>query len=131
MPKVLVERLKVPYPPANLWMAETKEIADLWREEIRSRKLADNRVKSRENLRDIGIVDKDKVQLIVEEDQTRLYVDPHTDELIGITFRDFTSDSKVLQWLDDRAKSSIRWRRGARVIFYLPHLGEFTDTIEA
>lgn len=115
VPRILVKRLEVAYPPAKIWMAETSEIVHLWQDEIRTRKLKDNRLKGRATLRDVEVLDTTRLQHVVREDQDCILVDSETGELVGNVFRNFSKDPEVLQWLDDRVKFNIRHRRGARV----------------
>ena len=75
MPRVLVGRLKIPYPPRHIWMAETREIADLWQEVLHTRTLRHKRVKSREDLRNVEILDINALQYVVDVDQNCLHVD--------------------------------------------------------
>ena len=110
--KVFVRRLADPYPPRGEWVAESAEIKDLWQDKLSNRKLADERVHRKDV---IHMLDPDRLQHTAQSDQSVIYIDIDTDELVGFVVRRFTSNAGVLGWLDDRVIAVSNEQRSIRV----------------
>lgn len=112
MEKVYVKNQAIPYPPRGEWVAESAEIKGLWQDMLTNRRLADARV----NRRDVvHMLDPDRLQHTARSDQSVIYIDIDTGELVGFVVRKFTSNAVVLRWLDDRVIAATQEIRSARV----------------
>ncbi|KAH9929874.1 uncharacterized protein BXZ73DRAFT_90342 [Epithele typhae] len=106
---VYVDRLAECYPPEDHWVADTPEIAKLWRDHCRNSKLHDKR----EGRFPIFTVDQAKL-IIAEADESILFRDAKTKELIGGVIRECCSFPGLVHGASQVAADACKHRKSVR-----------------
>lgn len=113
------------YPPHGHHIFESAAIGDEWRMELMEGKMADKRQKRHP----MHLLETEKLQLDIPQDQSAVLVDEATGRLVGYVIRDFGSDPQLLIWAEKIALRATEWQTSVRVrfffsstycIFYLP-----------
>ncbi|KAF8720216.1 hypothetical protein AX14_011136 [Amanita brunnescens Koide BX004] len=101
IPKITVTRRDIPYPPPNSLVADTLEIAKLWKNSNEKGKLADKRQK-RPNL------NHQLVLTILQDESVMLFDERHN--LVGLVLRNFVLRPSVLDDMVAVGKESAETR---------------------
>lgn len=112
---VWVTRLAEAYPPQYSWACDSQEVETKWATILRTRKLADKREPRRAKT---FLVDEEKFLAaggIVKEDESTVFRDDSTHEVVGVVVRKLIDNPGILEWLDRRVKIACHERRNTRV----------------
>ncbi|KAI4198457.1 MAG: hypothetical protein LQ350_005252 [Teloschistes chrysophthalmus] len=111
---VWVTRLAEAYPPQYSWACDSQEVETKWATILRTRKLADKREPRRAKT---FLVDEEKFLAaggIVKEDESTVFRDDSTHEVVGVVVRKLIDNPGILEWLDRRVKIACHERRNTR-----------------
>ena len=102
--EVYCPRLATPYPPPERDIYETEEIGAIWREHRAGKEHPE-----------MEKLDKEKLALIVEPDQSIIVRDADTKELAAVILRGFCRNDEVLEWITSVVDENVGLRRDIRV----------------
>ncbi|KAL9575996.1 MAG: hypothetical protein Q9212_007484 [Teloschistes hypoglaucus] len=111
---VWVTRLAEPYPPQYSWACDSQEIEHKWAAILQGRKLADVRDPRRATT---FLLDEGKFLAAggtVKEDESVVFRDDSTSEVVGVVIRKLIDNPGILEWLDRRVKIACHERRNTR-----------------
>jgi hypothetical protein len=100
MKTVGVQRLNEPYPPVNVFAADSQEILDQWEGHLKTRGFYDPR--GNPGHRKIVLLDSFKLQYKVPEGENVVFRDAITGEVIGAVVQGMI-DSKEIQSILDKS----------------------------
>ena len=98
-------------------VCETEEIQTLWTEYRSGRRHPDPR-----EARAHGgtwpstiIIDEARLQKVVGVDESVIFTDAKTGDIIAVVLRDVCGDAGVLEWVTGIIQENVGWRRNVRV----------------
>ncbi|TFY63638.1 hypothetical protein EVJ58_g3143 [Rhodofomes roseus] len=108
---VVLDRLREAYPEYHQWIAETPEIEQQWGHRIRKGKKADKRHKRHP----LVLEDPSRLRYVVKEDESVVFRDKETGDIIMMVIRDFCKDPRALKFVDCNAAESVDLRKSVRL----------------
>lgn len=119
---VHLPRLAAPYPPPERDIYETEEIGDIWRKYREDNEHPDTRSKTTGHWMEMEKLDKEKLPLIVEPDESVIVRDADTNEIVAVVIRKFCGNDEVLEWINGIIDENVGLRKGIRVCKLLNQL---------
>lgn len=99
------------YPPPKTWVVESKTIQNLWKKHIRSAPLPDKRGKRHP----IHMLQRHKLQYNLRADESAIFVDADSDEVVMVVMRGFCKNTEVVSWINEVVLKNIEAERNIRV----------------
>lgn len=106
--------IKSQYPPHGHHIYESPEIGNEWRAELMEGKMTDKRQKRHP----MHLLEPQKLQLDIPQDQDAVLIDKDTGRLIGYVIRNFGSDTRLLTWAKEIALRATDWQVSVRVCLF-------------
>ena len=107
---VEVQKASIPYPPVQHWVVETNEIAELWHPHCVDGRLHDKRGKH------YPLFQVDEQELVIARaDQSVLFVDKDSGELVAFVIRDWCPEVGVLESISATVHGAAAYKKNARV----------------
>ena len=127
VPTLALTRLQEEYPPHRHDVCETEEILTIWADYRSTKKHPDKR-EARANggsWPETTILDKTKLQKVVEADESAIIHDSKTGEVIAVVLRDVCGDPGILEWVTSIIQENVGWRRNVRVCVWYFLVGKW------
>lgn len=112
---VLVKRLLQEYPPKHFWACDDIAIEEKWAPALKNRKMKDDRDKREDSTYLLDEAEFRDAGGIVFENESVIYRDETTKEVVGVVIRNLINHPGLLEWLDSRVKLACKERRYSRV----------------
>jgi hypothetical protein len=104
-----VTKLKESYPPLGHWVYESDRIGDRWDDHITNGPQADSRQKR------YPLMKLDASMLVHDVGPNDSVILMEGSRLVGLTFRNFCGDPRVVHWVDDVIRECVGAKRSVRV----------------
>ena len=113
IPKHMIPRLRVPYPPLKRYMYESEAIKDLWQDNLELGKQPDPRLPRHP----LCFLDPGELQFDLNCNQSAIFRDPANGEIIAMVIRNFLpfTHKSILNWVDGVVVQGAGLRRSIRV----------------
>ncbi|KAI4243421.1 MAG: hypothetical protein LQ352_007037 [Teloschistes flavicans] len=111
---VLVKRLLQEYPPKHFWACDDIAIEEKWAPALKNRKMKDDRDKREDSTYLLDEAEFRDAGGIVFENESVIYRDETTKEVVGVVIRNLINHPGLLEWLDSRVKLACKERRYSR-----------------
>ncbi|KAF8310426.1 hypothetical protein F5887DRAFT_1081455 [Amanita rubescens] len=108
---VELPKLKIPYPPKNHWVVESKDIGDLWFDYIYNRDQPDPRLKRHP----FHQLDPAKITLYVDPDTNIIVKDKKTKEIVLVVMRNACRDKGAVLWVDATVTDATKLKKSIRL----------------
>ncbi|KAF8326288.1 hypothetical protein F5887DRAFT_1084600 [Amanita rubescens] len=109
--EVLLERLKIPYPPMNHWVVESPEIGDMWYKHIYESPQPDDRLARHP----FHYLDPAKLKLIVDPEKSVIIRDKRTKELALVVIRNACPDESAPIAIDAVVSDAVNLKKSIRL----------------
>jgi len=117
IPTITLPRLDSEYPPHLYDVCETEDIQTLWTDYCHNKKHPDLR-----EARHHGgswpktmVLDETELQKVVGVDESAVFKDVDTGEIVAVVLRNVCGEQGVLDWVTDVIYENVGWHRNVRV----------------
>jgi hypothetical protein len=117
IPTISLPRLNTEYPPQHLDVCETEDIQTLWQQYRHGMKHPDKREARSHggSWPSMMILNEAELQKVVEVDESAVFRDSGTEEIVAVVLRDVCGDPGILEWITNVIHENVGWRRNVRV----------------
>lgn len=109
--RVQVSKLASCFPPQGFWVYEKEDIANLWYQKTQIDPLPDKRRKRSP----LYFLKEDSLQYDVEENESVIFVDGESGEIVAMVWRKFCANSTILKWVDQVLVEATIMKNNVRV----------------
>jgi len=109
--RVRVSKLKSSVPPQGFWVYEKEDIANLWYKKTQIDPLPDKRRKRSK----LYFLKEDSLQYDVDENESVIFVDSESGEIVAMVWRKFCDNSTILRWVDQVLVEATMMKNNVRV----------------
>ncbi|KAH9912790.1 hypothetical protein B0H21DRAFT_659601, partial [Amylocystis lapponica] len=99
------------YPPLGYWLYESSEIEALWH----GRLVVEESPDGRNTRHPMMKAEDDELSYIVQPDESIIFYDKYTNELVALVLRNFCLDGEVLAWADSVVAEATSLKRSVRI----------------